>query len=246
MSVYMSVCLLVSVRSCVYVDTVDKPPPGTSTGKTSTTSGAFFAESLTATMGTQMNPGAMLQTSIKQPGPRAATIMPGSPKSRLASSRMSLRGPADSPLPATSPRRLARNDGRSGTVVIWGDGWARSASPAPSAPKAGCAGPTTPCRATASMSGPIDSVMHPLVSESEDLSATPRPEASPQRATGFAKPKEDQEFVGHKMLNVCGGFGKLALITQEGGIVQSGDSSDNTEPADTVMQVLLLLRIIMM
>ena len=53
----------------------------------------------------------------------------------------------------------------------------------------------------------------------QDLSATPRPEDA-GKAVGFEKPKEDQEFVGHKMLNVCGGFGKLALITQDGRIVQ--------------------------
>ncbi len=131
-----SVC--VRARACLCVCApwrmvaADKPLPGkTAKAKSSTTSGAFFAESLSATRGGgQMNPGAMLQTSIKQPGPRAATIMPGSPTSRHATSRMSLRGPSDSPLPATSPRRLARQDGRSGTVVIWGDGWARSASPA--------------------------------------------------------------------------------------------------------------------
>ena len=202
----------------------DKPLPGrTAKAKSSTTSGAFFAESLSATRGGgQMNPGAMLQTSIKQPGPRAATIMPGSPTSRHATSRMSLRGPSDSPLPATSPRRLARQDGRSGTVVIWGDGWARSASPAK--PREGPVTVYTPTKVP--VANAFDATMHPLVSESEDLSATPRPERDAAQGVGFAKPREDQEFVGHKMLSVCGGFGKLALITQDGAVVQSGDEAD--------------------
>ena len=108
----------VRVRACWRIVAADKPLPGSKAARgksSSTTSGAFFAESLSATRGEMMNPGAMLQTSIKQPGPRAATMMPGSPMSRQASSRMSLRGPSDSPLPASSPRRMARQDGRSGT-----------------------------------------------------------------------------------------------------------------------------------
>jgi hypothetical protein len=194
-------------------------------------------------MGTQMNPGAMLQTSIKSPSARMATQPPGSPMSRMASSRLSMRGPADSPLPATSPRRLARSDGRSGTVVIWGEGWKRSASPAKlnresPAPAPSPGGAVTPyAKGILSMSGAIDTVMHPLVSESEDLSATPRPEAA-DKLVGFEKPKQDQEFVGHKMLNVCGGFGKLALITQDGGVVQSdGDSADNPAGGQRAMEM---------
>ena len=133
--------------------------PALTKAKSSTTSGAFFAESLSATRGGgQMNPGAMLQTSIKQPGPRAATIMPGSPTSRHATSRMSLRGPSDSPLPATSPRRLARQDGRSGTVVIWGDGWARSASPAK--PREGPVTVYTPTKVP--VANAFDATMHPV------------------------------------------------------------------------------------
>jgi hypothetical protein len=111
-------CACACVCACSHIVAADKPLPGgkAARGKTSsTTSGAFFAESLSVTRGEIMNPGAMLQTSIKQPGPRAATMMPGSPMSRQASSRMSLRGPSDSPLPASSPRRMARQDGRSGT-----------------------------------------------------------------------------------------------------------------------------------
>jgi hypothetical protein len=211
---------------------VAKPFPDSSQDKkgSSTTSGKFFAESLSQTMGTQMNPGAMLQTSMKQPSARVATKMPGSPLTRKASSRLAMLGPVNSPLPSSSPRRLARTDGRSGTVVIWGDGWARSASPCKldrDSPGPMPGSPFTPSKAPA-----IDTVMHPLVDEEEDLSATPRPENA-GKPVGFEKPKQDQEFIGHKMLAVCGGFGKLALITDDGMVVQSGDATeDNDAPME--------------
>jgi alpha-tubulin suppressor-like RCC1 family protein len=225
--------------ACCPHSAADKPlQSATVVQKSSTTSGAFFAESLSQTMGTQMNPGAMLQTSIKSPSARTSTQPPGSPMNRMASSRLSVRGPADSPLPATSPRRLARADGRSGTVVIWGEGWNRSASPIKSSGESPAPGAVSPyAKGILTMSGAVDTVMHPLVSESEDLSATPRPEAV-NKSIGFEKPKQDQEFVGHKMLNVCGGFGKLALITQDGGVVQSdGESNEESGSGQRAMPV---------
>lgn len=165
-----------------------------------------------------MNPGAMLQSPIKSPAPRATIRTPGSP----SSSRLSLRGPAGSPLPATSPRRLARLDASSGTVVIWGDGWERSSSPVKDTGAF-----RKPCSAFETSSSHL---MHPLVDEDEDLSATPRPHADRvSEHVGFTRPKEDREFVGCKMLSLCGGFGKLALITQDGGLVESGASEPDQE-----------------
>ena len=120
----------------------------------------------------------------------------------------------------------------SGTVVIWGDGWARSSSP--TKPREGPITAYTPTKVP--VADGFDATMHPLVSASEDLSATPRPQQDAVRAVGFEKPKEDQEFVGHKMLNICGGFGKLALITQDGAVVQSGEGGDDGD-ADSVMEM---------
>ena len=166
----------------------------------STVSGAFFAESLLLT-GTQVNPGAMMTAQAKPPTARTDVRTPGSPPGgRHASSRMS----------TSSPRRLAEADGRSGTVMIWGDGWTRSASPSKSATKTLDPSPYL-----------NDGVFHPVVSEhaEHDPATTPR-------LLGFGMPKQDEEFVGHKMLNVCGGFGKLALIRADGSVVQGGEDED--------------------